>query len=119
MEADRRAAGYARQNLAHAGLATTRIATQPVERWLKSARGIGRVAYLVLDPPRAGAKDAISGILGLRPDRIAYVSCDPATLARDLRSLQTGGYSVTRVTAFDMFPQTHHVEVVAHLHWSD
>jgi 23S rRNA (uracil1939-C5)-methyltransferase len=86
-----------------------------VERWLTTYQGIERVAYLVLDPPRVGAKDAIGGIVRLEPARLTYVSCDPATLARDLRSLLVGGYELTRVAAFDMFPQTHHVEVVAHL----
>jgi 23S rRNA (uracil1939-C5)-methyltransferase len=51
----------------------------------------------------------------LEPQHISYVSCDPATLARDLKKLIAGGYSIQSMRAFDMFPQTHHVETVVHL----
>ena len=59
--------------------------------------------------------DVIRGILDLHPLRISYVSCDPATLARDLKKLVAGGYLVQSLAAFDLFPQTHHVETVVHL----
>jgi tRNA/tmRNA/rRNA uracil-C5-methylase (TrmA/RlmC/RlmD family) len=69
-----------------------------------------------LDPPRAGAESAvIKGIIDLRPAAIAYVSCDPATLARDLKKLMAGGYAIDSMAAFDLFPQTHHVETVVRL----
>ncbi len=72
--------------------------------------------FLLLDPPRAGAESrVINGILRLTPKRICYVSCDPATLARDLKKLIAGGYTLNSLAAFDMFPQTHHVESVVHL----
>ena len=72
--------------------------------------------FLLLDPPRAGAESrVINGILRLTPKRICYVSCDPATLARDLKKLIASGYALTSVAAFDMFPQTHHVETLVHL----
>jgi 23S rRNA (uracil1939-C5)-methyltransferase len=71
---------------------------------------------VLLDPPRAGVEpEATGGILALAPQRITYVSCDPATLARDLKTLIQGGYQLDSVAAFDMFPQTHHVETVAKL----
>lgn len=73
-----------------------------------------RVSKLLLDPPRAGAmKPALDAIIKCAPERIAYVSCDPATLARDCKILvNEGGYVIECVQPFDMFPQTGHVETV-------
>ena len=95
-----------------------KIATARVGEWLNQhARSFGRLDFLLLDPPRTGCENRdIAGILALRPERIAYVSCDPATLARDLKKLIAAGYSLDSVAAFDMFPQTHHVETVSNLH---
>lgn len=68
----------------------------------------------VVDPPRAGMHwRALEGLLALQPQRIAYVSCDPATLARDARRLLAGGYALEQVTLLDMFPQTYHIESVS------
>ena len=74
------------------------------------------VDAMVLDPPRVGCqKEALESLIRLAPTRIAYVSCDPATLARDLKVLATGPYQIEAIQPIDMFPQTHHVECVATL----
>ncbi len=68
---------------------------------------------VVLDPPRAGAKGIERDVAALRPERVIYLSCNPATLARDLAALVKQGYKLTVVQPFDLFPQTFHVEAIA------
>jgi 23S rRNA (uracil1939-C5)-methyltransferase len=101
---------------ARSSLGDIRIVTARVGDWFaESSSAIRKADFLLLDPPRTGAENRdIAGILTLRPREISYVSCDPATLARDLKKLIAGGYDLESV-AFDMFPQTHHVETVARL----
>jgi 23S rRNA (uracil1939-C5)-methyltransferase len=67
---------------------------------------------VLMNPPRVGAFEVSKILASSGPERVAYVSCDPATLARDVRVLIEGGYRITEVTAFDMFPQTPHVEAL-------
>lgn len=71
--------------------------------------------FVLLDPPRTGAADALPLLQQLAAPALTYVSCDPATLARDLKELLRSGYRLRALRAFDLFPQTHHVEVVARL----
>jgi len=69
---------------------------------------------VLVDPPRAGLeKRVVDGILKLNPPTIAYVSCDPSTLARDAKRLIEGGYRLKQVTPFDLFPQTYHIESIS------
>ena len=131
VEGSARATEFARRNLEFAKrcsvptpkegferrLGTVEFFNSRVGDWLKQHAGsTGPVDFLLLDPPRTGCENRdIAGILALRPARITYVSCDPATLARDLKKLLAGGYSIDSLAAFDMFPQTHHVETIVHL----
>ncbi|MCR1289431.1 23S rRNA (uracil(1939)-C(5))-methyltransferase RlmD [Shouchella clausii] len=71
---------------------------------------------IVVDPPRKGCDEALlRTMIEMKPKRIVYVSCNPGTLARDLRILEDGGFKTEEVTPVDMFPQTTHVEAVASL----
>lgn len=73
-----------------------------------------RPDLVILDPPRVGASpEAITGLVGWRAPRIIYVSCDPPTLARDAAKMIAAGYALESMAAFDLFPNTPHVEVVA------
>ncbi|HYO90860.1 MAG TPA: class I SAM-dependent RNA methyltransferase [Pyrinomonadaceae bacterium] len=117
VEANADAIAYARRNLSDAQISNTTFECARVGQYLEShAQELAPADFVLLDPPRAGAEaEAIIGLLALRPQRITYVSCDPATLARDLKELLKDGYQLDALAAFDMFPQTHHVEIVAKL----
>jgi 23S rRNA (uracil1939-C5)-methyltransferase len=67
---------------------------------------------IVIDPPRTGCKEILGQVVGLKPKKIIYVSCDPTTFARDLRLFYERGYTLQRLSLIDMFPQTYHMEVV-------
>jgi 23S rRNA (uracil1939-C5)-methyltransferase len=73
-----------------------------------------RPDMVLVDPPRNGLlRPVMQGLLKMRAQQIIYVSCDPATLARDARYLVEGGYELIRVIPFDMFPQTYHIESIS------
>jgi 23S rRNA (uracil1939-C5)-methyltransferase len=78
-------------------------------------KNLGKLDVVVLDPPRTGAADCIEGLAKLAPATIVYVSCDPATLARDAERLVARGYRATDAWPVDLMPQTSHVEVVLKL----
>lgn len=117
VEVNNRATRFAARNLQQAHLENAEIVTADVGRWISEhSRSFEATDFLLLDPPRTGAENVvIKGIIDLNASRIAYVSCDPATLARDLKKLLAAGYKLESLAAFDMFPQTHHVETIAQL----
>ncbi len=78
--------------------------------------GAGEYDAVLMDPPRTGlSPESLRGLLALNVPRLFYLSCDPATLARDLGKLCAGGYHIVRLQAFDMFPQTSHIETLVEL----
>jgi 23S rRNA (uracil1939-C5)-methyltransferase len=71
---------------------------------------------VVVDPPRAGlVPAAIKSILKMQPAKVVYVSCDPSTLARDLKIMHNAGYQIESMVPLDMFPQTYHIESMVFL----
>jgi tRNA/tmRNA/rRNA uracil-C5-methylase (TrmA/RlmC/RlmD family) len=114
VEGNPRAARDAEFNLREAGLGEkVRIVRASVARALET-RAVGEVAdVVVLDPTRQGLeRPVLEGIVVLDPRRIIYVSCDPSTLARDLKRLVQRGYELKRVVPLDLSPQTYHIESV-------
>ena len=107
----------AKKNAALNGLTNTLFeagaAEDVIPHWFKEGK---EADVLVVDPPRKGCDEKlIATILSERPKRVVYVSCNPATLARDLRLLEDGGYKTQEVQPVDMFPHTTHCEAVAWL----
>lgn len=109
-------------------LAVANARKSAAEHHLTNARIVdGRVEHLlieidesfdcvVLDPPRRGChQQVLEALLRYKPERMVYVSCNPSTLARDLKILVTGGYQVVRIQPIDLFPQTPHIEAVCTL----
>ncbi|MCP5058553.1 MAG: class I SAM-dependent RNA methyltransferase [bacterium] len=114
VESNRRAARDLGHNLKAAEVpADVAIRPIPTEDYLADPRD-PRPDLVLLDPPRTGlAKGGPEALAALGAERIVYLSCDPATLARDLRILTERGYELSAVTAFDLFPQTPHIEALA------
>ena len=111
VESERQAVADARHNLAD--LPQVRVEAGRVDHVLRR-RHHRRADLVVLDPPRSGAGRAVVRLLSrLGARRIAYVACDPAALARDLKELAATGYRLESLRAYDLFPMTHHVECVA------
>lgn len=111
VEGNAAAVADARHNLAdlpQVEVRRARIDAAAVARWRLTPD------LIVLDPPRAGAGPALVGVLaGMRPRAVAYVACDPASLARDLAAFAAAGYPLRQLRAFDLFPMTGHIECVA------
>lgn len=116
VEIQAEAVADARQSATDAGIANARFVQGELGSLL-ARRQLPRPDVLLLDPPRAGLPAGVPAALAaLGPQRMVYVSCDPATLARDLAVLVQAGYGVAGVRPVDMFPHSHHVECVALLH---
>lgn len=109
------AAGFARKNVDAVRYPNAEVVNRSVGKFL-AGKEVKKPDFVLLDPPRSGDDTkVITSIAALKPARISYVSCEPSILARDLRTFIDAGYKIDRVTALDMFPQTHHVETVVHL----
>ncbi|MCL7487751.1 MAG: 23S rRNA (uracil(1939)-C(5))-methyltransferase RlmD [Desulfobulbaceae bacterium] len=106
----------ARINAARADLPGIRFIDRDVNKWMRKAvKRSAKYDMVLLDPPRKGMGRDIIQVAELSPSRIIYISCDPATLARDIALLQNCGYSLASIAPVDMFPQTHHIETVVML----
>ena len=93
--------------------ASVKVVGSRTEEYLRNRPARKRPDLVVLDPPRAGAGKAVTrSLVELGAQRIRYVSCDPATLARDLPPLAAAGYRIEEAHLFDLFPQTFHIETV-------
>ncbi len=115
VEGNHSAINLAKQNTRHAGIENIRFVRLGVGDFL-SGHDLANTDFILLDPPRSGTeKHTIRDIARLKPEQIAYISCEPSILARDLRMLLDRGYKIDSITALDLFPQTHHVETVARL----
>jgi len=115
IESAREAVWDARENAALNGLNNCTFLCGPVNRMVALARSVvaGRFGRVVVDPPRGGMdKRALAQLLELRSPVLVYVSCNPATLARDVVATGKAGYTIERVQPFDLFPHTPHVETV-------
>jgi 23S rRNA (uracil1939-C5)-methyltransferase len=94
-----------------------KVSPQSTEAYLTSVAGTLKPELIVVDPPRAGLGEIVAAqISRLNPKEIVYVSCDPATLARDLKQLIADGWKVAEMHLLDVFPQTFHIETCTVLH---
>jgi len=117
LESDRSALADLRHNLSSAGLAQhVEVLAGRVETRGDLVARMSDVDVVLMDPPRAGLDARVrAGLLEAAPPRIVYLSCDPATLARDLAELVGDAYAIETIRAFDLFPQTPHVETLVRL----
>ncbi|PYP89602.1 MAG: hypothetical protein DMF61_02735 [Blastocatellia bacterium AA13] len=121
VESESSAVKAAIENIAINRIENVRVIKASVEEWVKNfvrrlkERTAEAPGLIVLDPPRKGASAAIKDVARMKSAKIVYVSCDPTTLARDLRTLVDCGYVLDDIGAFDLFPQTYHVETVVKL----
>ncbi len=111
VEGDRTSGSDLQRNAA-ACAGAVRVVIESVEDYFRRRRGPA-ASTIIVDPPRTGiSRDAMQAVASLGAQRIVYVSCDAATMARDARRLLDGGYRLTSLRAFDLFPNTPHVETL-------
>ncbi|MGH7149782.1 MAG: class I SAM-dependent RNA methyltransferase, partial [Planctomycetota bacterium] len=111
VDGDARAIERARENAR--SLPGLRFVAAGAREWFARGEAPERADFVLLDPPRAGAAPGVlEGVARMAPARIALVGCDPATFSRDAGRLVRLGWRLERLRAFDLFPQTHHVEAV-------
>lgn len=114
LEGDAAAVRAATGNLAGLGWAEVRRSPVTAGTVRATLAELGRPDVVVLDPPRTGAgAEVLRAVLAAAPRTLVYVACDPAALARDVRTALDAGWQLAELTAFDAFPMTHHVECVA------
>ena len=119
VESSQRASLHAEQNLADFGAEALDLRVEHFLAQLSNQASLLDREMLtrgvaLLDPPRSGAgRDVVEGLAALGPSRIAYIACDPVALARDVGTFRGLGYELESLKAFDIFPQSHHVEAVA------
>jgi len=100
------------------GISNLKLFTGKAEEWLyKLGRSGEGVHLIIVDPPRRGCSlKVLKGIIKIKPKKLIYISCNPATLARDLKYLtKDGNYKLKKILPIDMFPQTGHIECIAFL----
>ena len=116
VEGNEQAVDFARKNIEQARIEHAQVFRENVSDWLSENAGdLQEIDFVLLDPPRSGTeKETIENLQTIKPKQISYVSCEPATLARDLRILSES-YSIESIVALDLFPQTHHVETIVRL----
>ena len=110
VEENRTAIEDARFNAQQNGIKNCDFVQGKAEEVLKNLTK--RPDEVILDPPRTGCKTILGQVVGMKPKRIIYVSCEPTTFSRDIRLFAENGYSLQRLGLIDMFPQTYHMEVV-------
>lgn len=115
IEISEKSVKYAQINAENMSLENIRFIRGDIENVLQGefTRPGDKIDLIVLDPPRTGCeKEVLRAIAGLRPGRIVYISCNPATQARDVKYLNEYGYNLQSLLPVDMFPQTSHIEVI-------
>lgn len=121
IERDAMSVAFARQNAKELGVCNAQFICGDVSSVLKKhfLSAGEKMDVLILDPPRSGcSKIMLDTVAQLKPQKIIYISCNPATQARDVQYLAVHGYVLRSLVPLDMFPQTQHVEVVGYLEWT-